>query len=444
MENVRHCVTVRSEAQVGIIGGGYAGMAAAVTLAENGVPVSVFEAMDVLGGRARKVEHRGLALDNGCHILIGAYRETLRLISLAAGNHSGLLRSRFRWDIAGHFRLRSLPLPRPLNLLSGLFFARGASAREKLRAARFIANGNVSGRDISVDQLLEQHDQGKNIVRFFWRPLCVSALNTPIEEASATTFLRVLRAVLDGGGDSDLVISRENLSDLFPEPAARYIEKRNGTVYRKCRVKTMRAAQAGFALETECGNFRFDRVICALPPYSVAALVAGFPQLSAIARTIERLEYQPIYSIYLQYPKTPRLDFPMLGLSGEPGQWVFDRGRLCQQEGLLAVVISAQGAHQELAHDELASRVHLQLQSELGELPRPLWSKVIAEKRATISCVPELARPPRRTPLADFFLAGDYTESEFPATIESAVQSGVDCARLILETSPLRQENGAD
>ena len=114
----------------------------------------------------------------------------------------------------------------------------------------------------------------------------------------------------------------------------------------------------------------------------------------------------------------------------------FDRGKLCGQNGLIGVVISAEGMHEERVHDELVRLVHQELQQQIGVLPEPRWFQVIAERRATFACVPGLTRPPNRTSLPDFHLAGDYTASDYPATIESAVRSGVAAARLILEQRP--------
>ena len=120
----------------------------------------------------------------------------------------------------------------------------------------------------------------------------------------------------------------------------------------------------------------------------------------------------------------------MLGFSRGLIHWVFDREKLCGQRGLIGVV-SAEGAHQDLAQDELGARAHHELTQRLGRLPDPLWQRVIAEKRATFSCTVGLKRPPQATPLRNFFLAGDYTASDYPATLEAAVRSGIRCAELV-------------
>ena len=423
--------------RVAVVGGGYAGMAAAVELAARGITVTVFEAARQLGGRARRVEHRGTALDNGLHILIGAYRETLRLIRLVNPAHqSALLRSPLEWNIHGEFHFSALRLPAPLHLLGGLLRASGLSFAERIAAARFLAaqrlNGFTLERDISVERLLEQHGQSEKLCRVLWRPLCVAALNTPPAIASARVFLNVLRDSLHATREaSDLLLARVDLSALFPEPAAAYVRRNGGEVLTGRRVTAIDPVENGFMVEADGQRQTFSHVICALPPHQVNAFLIGITALSELAAAIERLRYQPIHSVWLQYPESIALPSPMLGFSRGLIHWVFDREKLCGQRGLIGAVISAEGAHQDLAQDELGARAHLELRQRLGRLPAPLWQRVIAEKRATFSCTVGLKRPPQATPLRNFYLAGDYTASDYPATLEAAVRSGIRCAELV-------------
>ncbi|MBI2296972.1 MAG: FAD-dependent oxidoreductase [Betaproteobacteria bacterium] len=426
---------------VAVIGGGYAGMAAAVTLAERRVPVTVFEAARTLGGRARRVEHRELALDNGLHILIGAFRETLRLMRLVGGNpERQLLRIPFTWKIHERFSLQSANLPSPLNLLAGLLAAHGISFAERLSAARFVLRMRrrdyTLSRDMGVAQLLDEEGQSPGISRLLWWPLCVSALNTRPEAASAQVFLRVLRDSLDADrAASDLLLPRTDLSALFPEPAAAYVKARGGAVLTGERVTAIDPGPDGYTVRSTAGERVFSHVICALPPYQVRAFLIGISALAEVAEAVDRLAYQPIYSVYLCYPQAFRLPAPMLGFDSALLQWAFDRGALCGQKGVVGLVISAQGAHEDLAQDELARLAHQELQQQLGPLPAPSWHRVIAEKRATFACIPGLKRPEPQTPLRNFLLAGDYTASDYPATLEAAVRSGVACARAIIGTA---------
>jgi len=129
-----------------------------------------------------------------------------------------------------------------------------------------------------------------------------------------------------------------------------------------------------------------------------------------------------------------KLSFPMLGLADGLVQWVFDRGALLGEKGRLACVISAQGDHQQMTQDELTARCHRELARALPGLPAPRWTRVIAEKRATITCSPEIKRPDMQTPISGVYLAGDYTDAEYPPTLEAAVRSGVRAAQRILHS----------
>ena len=414
-------------------------MAAAVELAERGVPVTVFESARILGGRARRVEVNGVALDNGLHILIGAYREALRLIAKVSGApDAGLLRQPLDLHVLGEFRLRAPALPAPLHLAAGLLRAQGLSLGERVRAARFMTQLRAArftlDRDSTVAELLARFHQTGAAARHLWESLCTSALNTPPQRASAQVFLNVLRDTLDGQReDSELLLPIVNFSAMFPEPAAAYVERNGGRVLTGTPVSWVVADGAQLVVQTSAGAQTFSQVVCALPPYRVPEVLARLPEIAPAVQAAGRLSYEPIYSLFLQYPGTVQLPQPMFGIDGGLAQWIFDRGALCGQHGLIGVVISASGKHQELEQQTLANAVHRELRAHFPKLPEPLWAQVIAEKRATFSCVVGVQRPGNRTPMRNLYLAGDYTASDYPATLESAVRSGVACARMILQ-----------
>ena len=401
---------------VAIVGAGYAGMAAAVSLAERGIRATIFESGPVPGGRARRVrissEGQGTDLDNGQHVLIGAYAELYRMMRVVGVAHDALLRMPLEIRYASGFHFRRLSLPEPFGLAGGLLTARGIALAERLGAACFIARLRRArfrlDTDTTVSELLERHGQTGRIAHYLWRPLCVSALNTPPQLASANVFLAVLRDSLGGNAAaSDLLLPRVDLSRLFPEPAADFVGARGGEIRLQSPVKELGALRQSFG-----------RVIVAVGPHQLKALLPDAPEYA----------YQPIYTCYLQYGEQVALPLPMLGLADGLVQWVFDRGALLGEKGRLACVISAQGDHQQLSLDEIAERCHRELAAVLPDIGKPVWSRVIAEKRATISASPGAKTLPQLDGVA---FAGDYTDPEYPPTLEAAVRSGVRAAQLV-------------
>ncbi|MEW6689073.1 MAG: hydroxysqualene dehydroxylase HpnE [Pseudomonadota bacterium] len=401
---------------VAIVGAGYAGMAAAVTLAERGVPVTVFESGPVPGGRARRVTTDGRELDNGQHILVGAYGELLRLMRLVGVPADALLRLPLELRYADGFAFRSLWLPAPLGLLGGLLFSWRLPFAERRDAVRFMAflhrNNFQLEKTLTVSALLQQHGQNGAVGHYLWRPLCVSALNTPPELASAQVFANVLRDSLAGEREaSDLLLPRLDLSRLFPEPACAHVAARGGEIRLSSPVR-----------ELDTLRKDFGSVIVAVGPHQLKSLLPGAPDF----------EYQPIYTCYLQYPPNVQLRFPMLGFAEGLVQWAFDRGRLTGEPGRIACVISAQGDHQQMTRAEFAAQCHRELKAARPRLPDPEWTQVIAEKRATIACTPDMKKLELRADMQGVLLAGDYTDPDYPPTLEAAVRSGVRAARRIL------------
>lgn len=419
---------------IAIIGAGWAGLSTACELAAQGIRVTVLEAGPRPGGRARGFARNGLQLDNGQHIMLGAYRETLRLMQqVGLREEDGLLRLPLRLFFPHHLDLDTPRLPAPLHLLAGLMTATGLNAGERWAALRLMTRLRLLNyrlaQDITVAELLA--GQPEKLVRLLWEPLCLAALNTPLEQASAQVFLNVLRdSFSHARSDSDLLLPRTDLSTLFPMAAMRFIESHGGQVRLATRATSVEAAHDGVTINGE----HFSHLICAVAPHAVAGLLGHVAEMSGVIDALDQFSYQPIATVYLQYPAETRLDFPMLGMTGGHAQWVFDRGALCGQPGLLSCVISADGPHMALDHDSLAQSAHAELQALLGPLASPEWQQVIVEKRATFACTPNLQRPAVTTPHSRIFLAGDYTTGDYPATLEGAVRSGVQCAQTLMTT----------
>jgi len=417
---------------VAVVGGGWAGCAAALTLAEAGVAVTLFEAGRTLGGRARAVELEGQRLDNGQHILLGAYEQTLQLIARLqpAAAHEGLWRLPLSLDQPPDFSLACPRLPAPLHLLAGLLRARGLNWRDKLAAARW-AHGLLNHTDttdhLSVSQLT--CSQPEKLNRLLWHPLCVSALNTPPQTASARVFRDVIRAAFGGRNHhSDLLLPRRDLTALFPAPAAARVIELGGEVRLPCRVTTLDAAADAVTVGTRDGSAAYSHVILAVAPQHLAGLAAAIPQLEPVLHGVAAYAYQPIATAYVQYDPAFRLHKPLFALTNGPAQFVFDRGQSHGQPGLLALVASAA---MNLSADWV-DQAAAQLQHIARPGP-PRWRRHIVEKQATYACVPNMARPDVRTAHPRIFLAGDYIAGPYPATLESATLSGVQSARALLE-----------
>lgn len=418
--------------RVAIIGGGYAGLAAGVCLAQRGIAVTLYEAATTLGGRARRISYQGETLDNGQHILLGAYIVLRELIELVAPGRDTFLRARLHLQVHNKLVIQSWPLPAPLNIALGFLAADGVAWRERIAALRFLARIKTTPArpQATVDQWLAENGQTGRLLPLFWQPLCTAALNTPPAAASAEVFRSTLLAAFAGHTrDSDLLFSRCDLSALFPEPAARYIAANGGEVRSASTVSAVTQTTQGFAIATRATRELYSHVICAIAPRQAQRLLE-FADIAGFRRFAEQVSFEPIYTIYLKYAAPPRLDFPMVGLSGGLTQWVFDRAALGFSGAQIACVISASGPHQALSRAMILQQVSAELRGAFG-WAEPLWSKLVIEKQATFAAVPGLPRPAQKTELAGLYLAGDYTAGPYPATLEAAVASGKRCAEHI-------------
>ncbi|HJV81475.1 hydroxysqualene dehydroxylase HpnE [Noviherbaspirillum sp.] len=435
--------------RIAVVGSGWAGCAAAVELAHKEYPVTLFESARSLGGRARAVEINGLTLDNGQHILLGAYSETLRLMRVTGMDPSdALLRLplQMRYPAnSGGMDFITPRLPAPLHVLIGLLRARGLAREDKLALARFSTTARWMDwqlhTDCSVAELLERFDQTDRLIRLMWRPLCIAALNTLPEQASAQVFLNVLRDSLGARrAASDMLIPRADLTGVFPKRAGSFVEQHGGEVLCGTTITRIETAENGWRLHATSASgveqVQFDGVVIATQASHASGLLEGL-----VETPLPTFEYEPISTCYLQYAQDFRLAQAFYALlddaAGEQwGQFVFDRGQLdSKHAGLLAVVVSASSEAIAAGHDALATAIARQLATVFQEpaLARPQWTKVISEKRATFSCVPALARPSNQIGLKRLVIAGDYTASDYPATLESAVRSGVQAASCLID-----------
>lgn len=427
-----------------VVGGGWAGLAAAVELVQHDIPVTLYEASRQLGGRARCVRFDDLRVDNGQHLMTGAYRGMLGLMQrLGIREDDIFLRRRLHLQVRSHagvaldLRFHDAGL---LGRLRTLLSARGLGWRGRLGVIRLVRLASdptrVPDPDIDVQELFERTDQSRRAVEALWSPLCLGALNTAPKDASAQVFLRVLAETFtDRPETSDLLIPRTDLGTAIPEPALDAIERRGGQVQLAQRVQGLRV-DGGRIRAIRVGGVEVpvSQLVLAVPPIAAQRLLAPHPEAGPVVRALRSLDHAPICTVYLQYPEDIRLGREMLGLQDGIGQWVFDR-RVCGQPGLMAVVVSSHGPHMTMSNEALGGAVAEQLAILHPHWPTPERTLTIREKRATFLCRPGIDRdrPGVLSGIQSCYLAGDFTATGLPSTLEGAIRSGFECAGTILD-----------
>ena len=415
--------------KVAVVGGGWAGLAAAVAAVQAGHEVTVFEASRQFGGRARRLEvalpggGRSL-LDNGQHIMIGAYLQTLRMLQ-AVGIEPA--QAFVRLPLTLRFpEGNGLALPdwrAPLDAGWGILRAHGWSWTDRVALLQAATGWQFAGFSCapgaSVADLCRRLTP--RVRAELIEPLCVAALNTPAERSSGQVFLRVIRdALFRGGhgrwGGSNLLLPRGDLGSLFPDAAVAWLQARGADVRTGQRVQSLAAADGGWKVD----ETRFDAVVLAAPPWDAARLVAGCgPGHSEWSEMANGLQHEAIATVYTA--GGPSLPLPMLALRStpaHPAQFVFDRAQLGGPAGVLAFVVSASRGERDL----LQAQVLSQAQS-LGWRVQPL--QAVVERRATFACTPGVRRPPVRV-APGLVACGDYVAGPYPATLEGAVRSALE------------------
>ncbi len=412
--------------KVAVIGAGWAGIAAAVEATAQSHQVTLYDMAPQCGGRARSVDMNGLMLDNGQHIMIGAYSELLRLMrTVGADSTRLLLRTPLALLDASGVGLRLSP-GRPV-----ISFGRAVvehptwTWHTKVAMIRSAIGWGLRGFRCSgsIDVATLTKRMPTVLRKELIDPLCIAALNTPSGQASARVFLRVLRdALFTGPGSSDLLLPVVRLCQLFPDPALTWLRKEGVAIHLSTRVMALRASEGKWLVDGRS----FDRVVIAATSSEAARLVSPIaPGWAQIAR---ELRYEPIVTVYLRSVGTT-LPAPMLALLSDadrPAQFVFDHGQLGGPDGLLAFVISGAQRWIDVGAQATLAAAIAQAQSALGHLVRaPLVPvQLFSEKRATFRCTPGLLRPPGRI-APGLWAAGDYVDGPYPATLEGAVRSGI-------------------
>ena len=421
--------------KIAVIGAGWAGLSAAAHLVEHAA-VGFFYAGGVAGGRARGVSGDAFSfLDNGQHLLIGAYQGVFRLLDKAGADWRGhFFRQPLRWYLHDGLRFEAAwSRPAPLNLLTGVWRGENASVGEKTALVRQLKRLQSHHKrhlpDQSVQSWLDAQGVSRKWLAEFWQPMVWGALNTPLEEAS----LNVLCAVLADGvwaqcELSDYFVPKVDLTRAFAAPVVAYLQRQGAAWLPNQRVRrVLLDNRRGVRVDGE----RFDGAVVATAPYHVAGVLP--PSLGEEVRlAIRDLTYYPITTVYLKYGRAFRLPALMTGFAEGTAQWLVDRRRLTGANEIAAVVSLS---HRIRATPlQWAQRVHGDVLRVCPDVGKPVAWQAITEKRATIA-----SRVGRVVPSQDglnryaIWLAGDWLHPRYPATLEAAVQSGEMAAQAVLE-----------
>ena len=435
--------------KIAIVGAGWAGMAAAVAAVQAGHDATVFEAARAVGGRARALlctlpDGTEATLDNGQHILIGAYTETLRLMRVVGLDPEALLlRQPLSLPFIDGTGLQTpqwaAHWPAPLDALAAITTARGWSGADRWSLMQGALGWQLRGFRCAPHATVADLCRGMTprVLHDLIEPLCVSALNTQAAVASGQVFLRVLKDALFGiRGGSHLLLPRVDLARLFPAAAATWASQpptatRPGKARVHCslRVDSLRWQDPLWLVNGDA----FDKVIWATSASEAARALAEYAQAAPEsiaygmrywAAAADTLRFESIATVYAQAPGV-RLPHPLLALRSsttEPAQFVFDRSQLGGPDGLLAFVVSASHGSREELQAAVLAQAASQLHSVGGNRLQAV--QTVVEKRATFACTPALPRP-YASIAPGLVAAGDYVYGPYPATLEGAVRSGM-------------------
>jgi hydroxysqualene dehydroxylase len=435
-----------------IIGGGFAGLSAGVALARQGCSVTLLEQRRLLGGRAYSVPDgtAGEWVDNGQHALLGGFRETRKFLKTLGTEDLVKYQDRFRIVLVEpsgqRFKLVGSNLPAPFHMAAGIFRANGFSWSDRfhlLRAGLSILLTRQLQESRTVTDWMDALHQPESLRKQWWYPIATAALNEQPHRASANLFLRVLKMAFFGSArNSTFGIMKVSLGELYTEQAKSLIETNGGNIHLNTPVRKIHFSKSKVdSVELQEGrHLTADAYISAVPHHALKRMVrADLIKEGSPFACLAHLSDAPILSVHLWFDR-PVMDDDFVGLIHSPIQWVFDKSRLWQKNetdgGAVACVVS--GAY-DLINRPPQDLITLTL-TELGQyLPeirkaKLLHTRLIKERQATFSCTPEAERwrPTHETPYSNFYLAGDWTRTGLPATIEGAVLSGHRCASLIL------------
>jgi squalene-associated FAD-dependent desaturase len=433
---------------IAVIGAGWAGLTAALTLREAGYNVTVLEASHTPGGRARRVNYDGFdePLDNGQHILLGAYSETLTVMRSLGRDPNKLL---MPWPLSlvsldGTLQIKVPASATPWQAALALFGTRGLTWRDRFAVYRLLQTLQASHWRVPLGEtvigLLQRLKQPPAIAQLLWEPLCLAALNTPASQACAQLYTNVLRDSLGGPAPATtLLLPRVDLSALWPDAAAALLP-----IHYGYPVRTVVPQAEGVLINGD----RYTAAVLAVPPRSLTRMLD--PSVATRLTIDPQLSYSSFTAtLTLRLTRPWRLPQPMVMLHENTaahhyGQWLFDRawllGKRQDHHGEITVVVSA--AQRLAPHNRhqieqaLITQIRTQASTnpQLPPMPPVERSLLLIDKNATFLAIPSLRRPPQVTAWPRLALAGDWTDTDYPAVLEGAVRSGRKAAAALIAT----------
>lgn len=438
-----------------VVGAGFAGLSAAARLTKRGARVLVLEARARLGGRATAFADRdtGELVDNGQHVLLGCYRETLAFLSDIGALGNVTFGRELRVTMIDREGRRSQlvcpTLPSPLHLLGGLFEWDALRWSDRLSALRLAGPLRRAQRALkpgatllaaspgeTVSAWLERNGQSARLCEMLWEPLALAALNQPVDSAAAPPFARVLAEMF--GPDplaAAIVLPAKPLHLMYAEPARAFVERHGGRVRTATSATVVIRGSAPIEVEAAGERWTPRAVVCAVPWFAIGSVLAGDTSpVREVLERAQRMASSPIVTVNLWFDRVV-MEEPFVGLPGRAMQWVFDKRQVFGGDAShLSLVSSGASPLVDRTNAELVAAAHQELADAMPEIRAAtlVRATVIREPRATFSLAPgEPRRPDTATGVPGLFLAGDWIDTGLPATIESAVRSGHRAADVI-------------
>lgn len=440
-------MTENLNTDVVVIGAGFAGLAASLELTLANKKVILLEASPTPGGRARTIPWGNINIDNGQHLLIGAYKNILQhLNKIGVAEETMFAKSPLSlniFDASMNYIKLSIKdrylLPLALNNLFSFLMSRGLTTSEKLQVISFLClqklNKYKIHKDIPLKKYLEQKSQSPSIIEKFWEPIALAALTTPIEISSTKLFLNVLKESFDTDKSaSNFLFARKDLSEIFAYPTIEWLKSKGQTVFLHTRAKDICTDTNSVTTKSNL-KITAKKIIIATSCRSLKPLLSSHPKMANIVDTTSKIDFEPIMTIYLKFEKPVSLSNTMIGRIGKGivGQWYFDRA-IQGEPNIIGVIISGRGEYEKISSQELVEKVYKETEP-FCQGNKLVDTKIVKEKFAAFSATPSnnRLRPSHITPCRDIFLTGDYTINDYPATLEGAVINGKKAAAEVIK-----------